>query len=218
MRRNTLYLILLFTYSCDDRKDNYTALDTGPVLQVAKLTDSNFSAQISDSEKLGHNYIFKYDLESFDNLTIKLNKSNSYDILNINSQTSQISVTPYDVEEAMYNLSVLDPFDKSAKALVQLTVFKNLIPICIFTDTLIAQLSPYQVLIDASKSYDQDSKWGGAVVRYEYIIDQNYTSTTKMSSLNYIFDGPGQKVITVRCQDNDSAWSVPVTKYLTIKN
>jgi len=49
---------------------------------------------------------------------------------------------------------------------VQLTVFKNLIPVCVFTDTLIAQLSPYQVFIDASKSYDQDSKWGGTISKF----------------------------------------------------
>lgn len=209
-------VLLLLDSSCDNRKDNYTEMDTGPVLQVAKLANTDYTTQISDSEKLGQTYIFKYELESFDNLTINVEQSNIYDVLDINNKSSQITVKPSSVEEATYNLSVIDPFEKVAKATVQLTVFKNLSPICIFTDTLINQLSPYQVQIDASKSYDQDAKWGGAVVMYQFVIDQDYTCTTKMPTIDYIFDGPGQKQITVRCQDNDSAWSAPVTKYLTI--
>ena len=185
---------------------------------MLKLSQANFSTQISDSEKLGHTYTCKYQLQSFDNLNINIIKSNSYDNVNINTSTSLISIQTSNAEYSVFKLGVVDPFSKSANASIQLTVFKNLIPICVFTDTLISQLSPYQVFIDASKSYDQDSKWGGAVVRYEYIIGTNYSSITKASSINYIFDGPGQKVITVRCQDNDSAWSSPVTKYLTIKN
>src|SRR5208282_2853148 len=116
MRRHALSVIvlLLVISSCDNRKDNYTELDTGPVLQVAKLNDTNFSNQISDSVKLGHNYIFKYELQSFDNLSINISKSNTYDVLNINSQASQISVKPFDVEEATYKLGVIDPFDKAA--------------------------------------------------------------------------------------------------------
>jgi len=220
MKRNILnyIVILLFVSSCDNRKDNYIGMDAGPKLQVATLTDTNYYVQISDSEKLGHTYIFKYVLESFENLTLNINKSNVYDSLIINSETLQINVRPSCVEQATYKLSVMDPFNKYAQASVELTVFKNLIPICIFTDTLIAQLSTYQVQIDASKSFDQDAKWGGAVVKYQFMIDQNYTCTTTMATIDYIFDGPGQKVITVRCQDNDSAWSAPVTKYLTIKN
>jgi hypothetical protein len=219
MKINILYIIiLLIVSSCDNRKDNYVGMDTGPIFQVAKLADANYSNGISDSEKLGQTYTFKYQLQSFDNLNINIQKSNTYDNLNVNSLTSLISVQAIGAEYAVYKLNVVDPFGKSANATVQLTIFKNLLPVCVFTDTLLAQLSPYQVFIDASRSYDQDAKWGGTVVQYQYIIGNNYTSTTKMSSLNYIFDGPGQKVIKVRCQDNDSAWSVPVTKYLTIKN
>lgn len=145
---------------------------------------------------------------------MKIQKSNRSDSLVVNN--NQISVIPSTIEQSYYNLSVVDPFEKSSEASVNLTVFKNLIPICEFKDSIIAQLSPYQVQINASGSYDQDEKWGGAVVKYSYQIDNNYTCNTTLSTIDFIFDGPGQKSITVKVQDNDSAWSVPVTKYLIL--
>jgi hypothetical protein len=201
--------------SCDNRKDPYLDLDQNPVLTVMRPSESTGSVLLIDSVKLGLTYTFKYSLESFEKLNVTLTQSKITDsiglvdnIVNVKSLSEGVSTV---------GLSVLDPFGKGATAKVELTVFRNLSPICKMTVTKVAQLSPYEIQIDASASYDQDSKWGGKIVNYEYQVQNDYDKITPLSSIRYICDSPGQKMISVRVQDNDGAWSDQVITYFMLE-
>jgi hypothetical protein len=201
-------------YGCDNRKDPYFDLDDIPILTVQKLTDSVGRTSLADSMKLGNPYTFKYKVVSFEDLNINIEKGRNLDnievdngLINVNTDLGGIS---------SLKLVVKDAFGKTSSANVQVTFFKNLAPVCKLTVTQIAQLSPYEIDINASASFDQDAKWGGSVVKWEYQVQANYDKQTDLNDIHYICDSPGQKKITVRCQDNDGTWSAPQTIYFMV--
>jgi hypothetical protein len=216
MKNILLYipLIMFVAWACDNRKDPYADLDNNPSIKVKRLTDTTYVSQISDSVKLGQVYVFNYQLQSFTNLKIDVQKSNAQDSLTFDNNLANIQTLNQEVSS--YLLRVVDPFNKTSQALIQLTVFRNLPPICRDTVFKVNQLSPYEIEVDASKSFDQDARWGGKILKYEYHIDTDYSCTSERSSINYICVGPGQKKISVRVQDNDGVWSDFVVRYFML--
>lgn len=213
------YIILIISAfslfcGCDNRKDPYYDLDDIPVLTVQKMSDSIARTSLSDSMKLGSSYTFKYNIISFENLNLNIEKGRNLDsiviengLINVNTNIGGVS---------SMTLNVKDGFGKACSVNVQVTFFKNLVPVCKFTVTQVAQLSKYEIDINASSSFDQDAKWGGSVVKWEYQIQSNYNKQTDLNDIHYICDSPGQKKITVRCQDSDGAWSAPQTIYFMV--
>lgn len=215
MRYTFLIIIAIgIFYSCDNRKDPYYDLDDIPVLTVQKLTDSEAKTSLSDSMKLGNPYIFKYNIISFQDLDLNIEKGRNLDNVEINNGLINVNTDLGGVSTLV--LKVKDAFGKASSANVQVTFFKNLVPVCKISVSQIAQLSPYEIDINASASFDQDAKWGGSVVKWEYQIQANYDKQTDLNDIHYICDSPGQKKITVRCQDNDGAWSAPQTIYFMV--
>ena len=215
MKNLIILIFIIELISCDNRKDPYYGLDSGPVLQVMKITDNNPSIEMTDSVKMGQVYTFKYILESYESLTLNIEKSRVNDSVVI--EDGLVHVNAGNEGISSYLLKTKDSFGKEATAHVQLTNFRNLKPICNFTVTKIGQLSPYEIEINASSSYDPDAKWGGQVVWYQYQIQTDYDVKNVLSSIRYICDGNGQKKITVRVQDNNGDWSDPKTIYFLLE-
>jgi hypothetical protein len=207
--------IVLIVSACDNRKDPYLDLDSGPIVQVMKITDGLASTEISDSVKLGQTYTFKYSLESFENISINVEKSRTADSIGMNS--NYVNVKGANEGISVYTLKAMDSFGKESQAKVNLTIFLNLKPICSFTVKKVGQLSDYEIEIDASLSYDPDAKWGGHIVQWEYQVQTNYDVKNALSSIHYICDGPGQKKINVRVKDDNGVWSDWKTQYYTLQ-
>jgi hypothetical protein len=66
---------------------------------------------------------------------------------------------------------------------------------------MISVSSPFEYEVDATTSYDKDSKFNDKIVEYEYTLN-NYTFSTTLSKIRYIFGSAGQKLIKVRVKDN----------------
>lgn len=92
------------------------------------------------------------------------------------------------------------------EANVQVTVFDNLPPQALLKIEKLAQLSPLEYLIDASYSYDRDTKFGGGIVSYYYTINGK-TFITDRPSINWIFETVGSHPIQVKVSDADGASS-----------
>jgi hypothetical protein len=55
----------------------------------------------------------------------------------------------------------------------------------------------------------------GKIIEYEYTL-QNYTFTTTLSKIRYVFGSSGQKLIRVRVKDNSGDWSESVSEYVVL--
>ncbi len=213
----TIVIIIItgaLLWSCDNRKDPYAGIDPPPILTIQKLTDTIARTSLSDSMILGKPYIFKYNIVSFENLSLNIVKSPDSDSVVVSNNLVYVSRTNEGI--STYILNTMDPFGKSAKATVQITYFNDIPPVCEFTVTLVGQLSPYEIDINCSVSYSPAVRWKEQIKMYEYRIENDYDVQTELNEIHYICDGPGQKKISVRCSDTNGTWSQWVNEYFML--
>jgi len=204
----------LSVFSCDNREDPYSDLNNAPQVKVMRLTDKEASISVTDSVKLGMDYSLKYILNDEENLNLTIEKSIAQDIVSLSNGNIVIS----GVTEGTRNIKIKaeDSFGKTGEANIELYCFHNLRPVCKGIVSKTGVLSENEVEINLSESFDQDNRWGGKVVTYEYKIQNNYIARNYLSSIKYIFESKGQKKIMVRVQDNDGDWSDPIILYFTL--
>lgn len=114
-------------------------------------------------------------------------------------------------------LTVKDPDERSSTALVEIIALDNLRPQARLNLQQTGTNSPYEVRISAAGSTDADAAWGGAVAQYEYTLEGFYTTTTVRDYIDYIYPEPGRYTIILRVQDNEGAWSEPVSKEIVVQ-
>jgi hypothetical protein len=98
-----------------------------------------------------------------------------------------------------------------------IVAFENMLPVAKLNISKLALNSPYEISIDATQSFDQDNKFGGEIVEWEYTIGNFYTyTTTEYSSIYHILPTSGSYTISLRVRDNDGAWSNTIYETVTL--
>ena len=213
-------LIVVALNCCDDRKDYFQGVNKKPGILIAKQLSTDFIKNITDSIKIGLEYDLSYKITDEENLPLIINKNfvgSSKDSTVISSSNNDILKIDGKTEGVLsLQIVVKDSYNLKDTANLNLFIFKNLPPVASFTVVPSKTLSPYGIDIDASASFDQDSKWGGKVVLYNYRVGNNYNDTTVLSKISYICSGVGQKTVYVSVRDNNGAWSAAVMQNITV--
>jgi hypothetical protein len=155
-------------------------------------------------------YYFISDEEKIPLLAIQ---DQGKDLVSIGSEL--ITFTGVNEGQSRFSLVAKDSFGASVEFSVSFTVFRNIAPIASFTVKKIGVSSPYEYEVDATASYDKDARFNGKIVEYEYTL-QNYTFSSTLSKIRYIFGSAGQKLIKVRVKDNSGDWSDIVSQYVVL--
>jgi|ERR1035437_4070583 hypothetical protein len=209
-----IYILLAISLmSCNTRKDYFEGINKSPTLTLIREGSSILS--ITDSAKINYPYKVSYILNDEENLKLNIKQLQGNDSIAI--QDSTIYITPLKTGSSKFDISAMDSYQKSAVTRISLTVFDNLNPVCSFKINPVQTLSLFEIEIDASGSYDPDSKWGGKIVNYEYTLENQDPVVLTTPSMRYIFSSSGVKNIVVRVQDNNNAWSDPRTVYYTLQ-
>jgi hypothetical protein len=115
-------------------------------------------------------------------------------------------------------VKVADKNGLSNSSLCNLYALGNMPPIALLE---LAQLKkdsiPYFVALDASKSFDQDGKWGGSIKEYEYAVQGGFNSRTSRKKIEYIFPQAGTYSVLLKVKDNDNEWSAAVEKKIVVE-
>jgi hypothetical protein len=114
-------------------------------------------------------------------------------------------------------LTVEDEDGKAGTALAKIISLENLKPVAALEIVQTDANAPYEVRISAAGSKDADEAWGGAVSKYEYTLEGFYTTVTSLPQINYIYPGPGRYRVRLRVQDNEGAWSEPVSREVIVE-
>ena len=210
----TFVLIVQFFFiSCDNRKDYFIEINKTPSLSLVKngveLTGNTFN----DSLKIGEPYplyYFKSDEEKIPLLAIQ---DQGKDLVTLGSEL--ITFTGVNEGQSRFSLLAKDSFGASVEFSISFTVFRNIAPVASFTVKKIGVSSHYEYEVDASASHDKDTRFNGKIVEYEYTL-QNYTFSSTLSKIRYIFGSAGQKLIKVRVKDNSGDWSDMVSQYVVL--
>ena len=203
----------LFLNSCDNREDYFKDINKAPNLSLVKNGLELKGSTLSDSLKIGEPYLLRYFIIDEEKLSIRVIQEKKENLVEISSEI----VTFTGVGDGQNHVILLaeDSFGASAEFSISFTVFRNIAPIASFTVKKIGVSSPFEYEVDATASYDKDAKFNGKIVEYEYTLN-NYTFSTTLSKIRYIFGSAGQKLIKVRVKDNSGDWSDIVSQYVVL--
>ena len=226
--KNLKYIILLVglfvLFSCEKRYDANKDENTGPSIEIQNknplLEIEDWSHNLTDSLKNGYNY--EFSLRSFDNKgdrqlkidkplngqVFRYGKEVVYDVYT-NITTDYIGGFTY-ISSSNINdnisLSVIDPYKLEQKATIKITKFENLLPNSDLKLIHLNNLDVFEYQIDASSSFDGDQNYGGEIINYQYVID-NDTNYHPYETMNYIFPLDKEYIVSVRVMDNNNQWS-----------
>jgi hypothetical protein len=210
----TLALIvqLLFN-SCDNRKDYFIEINKTPSLSLVKNGVKLTGNSLNDSLKIAEPYSLYYFISDEEKIPLLAIQDQGKDLVNIGSEL--ITFTGVNEGQSRFSLLAKDSFGASAEFSISFTVFRNIAPVASFTVRKIGVSSPYEYEVDATASHDKDVRFNGKIIEYEYTL-QNYTFSTTLSKIRYIFGSAGQKLIKVRVKDNSGDWSNIVSQYVVL--
>lgn len=224
MKKIGIVVLGLCLIACDSFEERIEEINSSPMF----VLEGEAVGALTDSIKLGAgSYAFAIELVDAEaNLSrIESEQSsgtgklfvNGSEVLNGVIQVKESTGISYNAETSGkhdFVLTAFDDFDQKASLEVSFTAFSNLPPVAVVEviDPIVG--SEFERLIDASDSFDQDAKFGGRVVTYEYTF-LGRTETISESDQTVIFPAPGTYQVLVRVQDDNDAWSelisIPVT-------
>lgn len=211
MLTGLLFAVLLIS-SCDTREDYFLDLNKAPEIVLTK-NGVVMEESIIDTLKIGRNKTINYEIldEEFLSLNYELS-GNGIDV-NIDNNTVSIQTTTKGKSEI--TLFTQDSFLAHKRRKVIIETIDNWFPVAKMKMANVAVVSPNEVEIDASTSYDADARFGGKITMYEYDLNNNVFQSP-LSKIRYIFGSSGQKKIGVRVKDNEGAWSEWNVQYIII--
>lgn len=177
---------------------------------------------LTDTIKFTHSPFYRFNFEIIDDRTewelevlqlqgglLRYNNRiiNDFPLLLDGTESGSLEFEALKPGHYFFTLELRDFDDISTTANVDIEVINNYRPVAVLELTQTGEFSPYQVMIDASKSHDPDARWGGALIQYEYSLTGFYTTTSPQPVLQYIYPEPGQYQVGLRVQDNDGEWS-----------
>ena len=229
MKESKIFIIsLLVIIAGCTKKDDFKDNNKVPQIEFSKPDDPSRISTLEDTIKANGLYYINVFIEDEEHLTPvftwngdtipEAQTMEDYPI-HVSSVPNNDSTYEFQITEGgSYTIEVIakDSYDAKWISAFQLFVITNMAPSINFSVVNSKLLDPLEITIDASGSFDPDSKWGGEIVNYEYVINNAHTITTTLSKISYIVDGPGNYLISVRAMDNDGAWSLVSSKYVTV--
>lgn len=203
----------LFLPSCDNREDYFININKAPTLSLIKNGVELTGNTLTDSLKIGEPLSFQYFIQDEEKIIIQVTQEQQKSTVAVG--TELISFIGVNEGQDLVTLMAKDSFNEETKFSITFTVFRNIAPVASFTVKKISISSPFEYEVDATASYDKDAKFNGKIVEYEYTLN-NYTFSTTLSKIRYIFGSTGQKLIKVRVKDNSGDWSDIVSQYVVL--
>jgi len=209
-----IYTLVVLLVSCDTTKDYYSDKNNKPILLVKGEFDDDFSIKSSDSMKINQEYYqLFYKIEDEEKCKLKVEYDN---IFSVDIEDDRIKIYAKSLGVGDIKLYVNDSFGSKDEMKIRLTCFDNLPPVAFLE---IEDIPGYYLekKLDASKSYDQDSKYGGEIILYRFLLNGIEIEKTYHSYIHFTFLEAGNYEVGVQVQDNDNEWSKIYYKTLTIK-
>ncbi|MBX2843296.1 MAG: hypothetical protein KTR26_16110, partial [Flammeovirgaceae bacterium] len=109
-----------------------------------------------------------------------------------------------------------DEFGATSTIILSVIVYENLPPVAMYSYTKKGIIRPGHFEFSGALSYDQDEKYGGAIINYQFEID-GVEIPSPEPIVEYIFQEKGQHEIKLKVQDNDGEWSEELRELITIE-
>lgn len=204
--KNLIYIIgtILLIGACDTREDYFTQTVPGPQLFIKKGDEK--VKKVTQEVKLGYDSIyFDYVVTNLDEeeYQIKQHWDKGVRCVLVDSVHKKFRIVTEKTGVGTAYVMCEDQLGQTSMVTVNLDIFKNKPPKAKYETE---KLGDGWIKIDASKSFDTDSAFGGHIIQYEYRI-HDYNQKTHLDYLKYNFVESGDYNVKVRVCDSDSTWS-----------
>lgn len=213
MRKTAVLLMSIIIYtSCNETTDYFLELNQPPKTHII-INNQVDSIGYKDSIKIeGNPILFEIEIEDEENLEPYISYDTTKLEITHNEQYDNYQIRAIGEGKSTVEYQVTDAFNETISYKMELVSFKNLLPECNFE---VSKQDQYTIKVDATDSFDRDSKFGGYIEEYEYNLN-GYEFTTNRSEIYYTFGTTGNKNIKVRVKDNNEAWSSWKQQYFEI--
>lgn len=212
--------------SCDKRKEAILDYNTPPEIYIIDQTDTP-RTELTDSIRISAKfYNIKLRLLDADDNLFRCNvvldsgkvrgyyqgKEMELPSVRTDQEFVELSLLPVQTGNNEIRFVAEDRFNQTSESKLNLFVFDNLKPVAVFNYRAV---SNFEYQFDANNSYDQDSRYGGQVIGYEYTID-GQTFKTPNPIVNHIFPRAGTYTVSLKVLDNDNEYSSAVEEKIII--
>lgn len=204
-------ILILVLSSCDKTEDYYFKLDKTHEFSIKLTKEDEYKKQVFDTVKTGFDGFLDcqlvdndfYNKEDIKDIIVSVEGKVNTDFDDYKIPT-KIKFTPMQGGENKVTFTVVDYFGLSSSAELNVYSYFNLTPIAVVNIEKVASDGLF-IKIDASASYDQDSKYNGKITLYNFVIG-TYNLETPFSSIYFELPIEGTYQIKVRAKDNDYEW------------
>ena len=113
------------------------------------------------------------------------------------------------------NVIAQDDFFAVSMLEVNFIIFDNLLPVAVLQVEDDVNNSMVKIL-NASMSYDGDSKFGGSIVSYEYTFLGRSPRESDSNVQRVVFSRTGKHIVSLRVKDNDGVYSPIVSATINL--
>lgn len=217
---------LLILQSCDNRKAYIEKGLPSPGLVLNKFGVSieadTFKYQSKSLPNLSYNLDINGDKEDKEvSLTlsggtadISINGKTALESTKLKNGTYSLTIIPKTGSKLILTIESKDQYGKISKKELKLYCFDNMEPVASFEVKKLGVNSELEYVLDASSSYDADGAWGGAIVKYNFKIN-DYEFTYSKPNPKFVFNETGNYNITLTVTDNNNI-STKINKIVTI--
>lgn len=199
MKKAHFFLYALIILSCSDLEDYYQSVNKAPSMEIKGIQGGSFE----DSIKIGKTLNFQYQVKDEESLRLNL-KMDTFCRVKDDGTNLEFTAVHKGVENVV--ATVTDSYNLSDSKSIKLTVFDNLPPVVKYSYVITQLDNSYFVTLDASLSYDKDEKFGGAIVAYEFTVN-NFSKEQSSPILKYSINKGTVNTVKIRVKDNNNQWS-----------
>ena len=210
-------IFLSVVSSCDTREDFWTRESQKPFLEVKHSSEDSvyYRESIEDSAKINYQYTIDYYLVDDNNIELTTNLKTGSASFEIDSVRRELIIIPDKAGILTAELIAADIYENKKIIDISLECFSNLLPVGDLTITVVDE-GKKEITLNGSGSYDKDSKYGGYIKKYRFLINNEYITETGFSTVRRHLPAAGTYNIAIEVMDSDGAWSERVTKEFTI--
>ncbi len=216
----TLLAVFIVFFSCENHGDPFSGSNTTPEIQQfafdddsLKFTTANpftITLQYRDAENQPLVATFRFLSGSGDIIESQfsgISRTDNTISFDVPSQfNDKIDFIPDTTGKVEIELELSDKVKISTRG-AKTFFYKNLAPVASFTYRLLTNVSPYQMEVDASDSYDPDSSQGGGIELYIWDFGDGDRDSSNSNTNQHIYTNAGTYTVKLKVKDNDGEYS-----------
>jgi len=208
-------ILFLIIIGCEQKADPFSARNQQPEIEIFSFDQDSLkftqqepfriSLKYQDEENQQLTATFKFLTgrgDIYHSSFTQVEKTNNKIVFEVPTEfDGKINFIPDTTGKVEIEVELSDKVKVSTRT-AETFLYKNLEPIAFFTYQL-TNVSPYELIVDASESEDPDSAGGGGITWYYWNFGDGTSDSTQSKINQHTYQNAGTYTVRLRVKDND---------------